>query len=208
MPESHCTVQPQANQFPESTWKCWTPEKTVRLNEWAQRSSQNNNMTWNWTSQIKFCLVSSVDQIFVSWICLAVNTTNLNPKLQAKLWTLHLLLRILCCLCRGCSLLYESFSPIFVKTLYHVAQLKYLYSLCVFKINLCDFLILQRAPAHQIGDTTLPRSDPNLSAPDKGTHSLSLHIYLYSWVVLGTVHSAIRNTKKKNSQGISVILCL
>uniref|UniRef100_I3KJ27 Dedicator of cytokinesis protein 4 n=1 Tax=Oreochromis niloticus TaxID=8128 RepID=I3KJ27_ORENI len=25
----------------------------------------------------------------------------------------------------------------------------------------------QRAPAHQIGDTTLPRSDPNLSAPDK-----------------------------------------
>lgn len=27
---------------------------------------------------------------------------------------------------------------------------------------------LQRAPPHQIGDTTLPRSDPNLSAPDKG----------------------------------------
>uniref|UniRef100_A0A8D0A605 Dedicator of cytokinesis protein 4 n=1 Tax=Sander lucioperca TaxID=283035 RepID=A0A8D0A605_SANLU len=26
----------------------------------------------------------------------------------------------------------------------------------------------QRAPSHQIGDTTLPRSDPNLSAPDKG----------------------------------------
>ncbi|XP_020495201.1 dedicator of cytokinesis protein 4b isoform X2 [Labrus bergylta] len=25
----------------------------------------------------------------------------------------------------------------------------------------------QRAPSHQIGDTTLPRSDPNLSAPDK-----------------------------------------
>ena len=27
---------------------------------------------------------------------------------------------------------------------------------------------VQRAPSHQIGDTTLPRSDPNLSAPDKG----------------------------------------
>uniref|UniRef100_A0A673BMZ1 Dedicator of cytokinesis 4b n=1 Tax=Sphaeramia orbicularis TaxID=375764 RepID=A0A673BMZ1_9TELE len=27
----------------------------------------------------------------------------------------------------------------------------------------------QRAPPHQIGDTTLPRSDPNLSAPDKGS---------------------------------------
>lgn len=26
----------------------------------------------------------------------------------------------------------------------------------------------QRAPPHQIGDATLPRSDPNLSAPDKG----------------------------------------
>nr|XP_046234418.1 dedicator of cytokinesis protein 4b isoform X3 [Scatophagus argus] len=29
----------------------------------------------------------------------------------------------------------------------------------------------QRAPPHQIGDTTLPRSDPNLSAPDKGGSS-------------------------------------
>ncbi|CAL8242245.1 unnamed protein product [Merluccius merluccius] len=27
----------------------------------------------------------------------------------------------------------------------------------------------QRASSHQIGDTTLPRSDPNLSAPDKGS---------------------------------------
>ncbi|XP_020495208.1 dedicator of cytokinesis protein 4b isoform X7 [Labrus bergylta] len=29
----------------------------------------------------------------------------------------------------------------------------------------------QRAPSHQIGDTTLPRSDPNLSAPDKAGSS-------------------------------------
>uniref|UniRef100_A0A8C3ARK8 Dedicator of cytokinesis 4b n=1 Tax=Cyclopterus lumpus TaxID=8103 RepID=A0A8C3ARK8_CYCLU len=29
----------------------------------------------------------------------------------------------------------------------------------------------QRAPPHQIGDATLPRSDPNLSAPDKGKTS-------------------------------------
>lgn len=28
--------------------------------------------------------------------------------------------------------------------------------------------LVQRAHPHQIGDTTLPRSDPNLSAPDKG----------------------------------------
>uniref|UniRef100_A0A672J814 Dedicator of cytokinesis 4b n=1 Tax=Salarias fasciatus TaxID=181472 RepID=A0A672J814_SALFA len=30
----------------------------------------------------------------------------------------------------------------------------------------------QRAPTHQIGDTTLPRSDPNLSAPDKGKSTI------------------------------------
>uniref|UniRef100_A0A673YRA2 Dedicator of cytokinesis 4b n=1 Tax=Salmo trutta TaxID=8032 RepID=A0A673YRA2_SALTR len=35
----------------------------------------------------------------------------------------------------------------------------------------------QRATPHQIGDTTLPRSDPNLSAPDKGKTRL---IVLYS----------------------------
>lgn len=29
-------------------------------------------------------------------------------------------------------------------------------------------ICVQRAPPHQIGDTALPRSDPNLSAPDKG----------------------------------------
>uniref|UniRef100_A0A8C6U0J6 Dedicator of cytokinesis 4b n=1 Tax=Neogobius melanostomus TaxID=47308 RepID=A0A8C6U0J6_9GOBI len=29
----------------------------------------------------------------------------------------------------------------------------------------------QRAPPHQIGDATLPRSDPNLSAPDKGKNT-------------------------------------
>uniref|UniRef100_A0A669AVQ1 Dedicator of cytokinesis protein 4 n=1 Tax=Oreochromis niloticus TaxID=8128 RepID=A0A669AVQ1_ORENI len=32
----------------------------------------------------------------------------------------------------------------------------------------------QRAPAHQIGDTTLPRSDPNLSAPDKGSSAKNM----------------------------------
>ncbi|KAM9328557.1 dedicator of cytokinesis protein 4b isoform 4-T4 [Pholidichthys leucotaenia] len=32
----------------------------------------------------------------------------------------------------------------------------------------------QRAPAHQIGDGTLPRSDPNLSAPDKGSSAKSV----------------------------------
>lgn len=30
------------------------------------------------------------------------------------------------------------------------------------------FFCVQRAPPHQIGDAALPRSDPNLSAPDKG----------------------------------------
>lgn len=40
--------------------------------------------------------------------------------------------------------------------------------LYVFDINLGLFFCVQRAPPHQIGDTTLPRSDPNLSAPDKG----------------------------------------
>ncbi|KAM6986822.1 dedicator of cytokinesis protein 4b isoform 3-T3 [Aplochiton taeniatus] len=32
----------------------------------------------------------------------------------------------------------------------------------------------QRAPPHQIGDATLPRSDPNLSAPDKGSSAKSM----------------------------------
>ncbi|XP_020495209.1 dedicator of cytokinesis protein 4b isoform X8 [Labrus bergylta] len=32
----------------------------------------------------------------------------------------------------------------------------------------------QRAPSHQIGDTTLPRSDPNLSAPDKGSSAKNM----------------------------------
>uniref|UniRef100_A0A7N6AJK2 Dedicator of cytokinesis protein 4 n=1 Tax=Anabas testudineus TaxID=64144 RepID=A0A7N6AJK2_ANATE len=32
----------------------------------------------------------------------------------------------------------------------------------------------QRAPPHQIGDTTLPRSDPNLSAPDKGSSAKNM----------------------------------
>uniref|UniRef100_A0A672J7X4 Dedicator of cytokinesis 4b n=1 Tax=Salarias fasciatus TaxID=181472 RepID=A0A672J7X4_SALFA len=32
----------------------------------------------------------------------------------------------------------------------------------------------QRAPTHQIGDTTLPRSDPNLSAPDKGSSAKNM----------------------------------
>ncbi|MEQ2208462.1 hypothetical protein XENOCAPTIV_001147, partial [Xenoophorus captivus] len=37
---------------------------------------------------------------------------------------------------------------------------------CTFDLSLTQWR--PRAPAHQIGDTTLPRSDPNLSAPDKG----------------------------------------
>nr|XP_019966038.1 PREDICTED: dedicator of cytokinesis protein 4-like isoform X4 [Paralichthys olivaceus] len=32
----------------------------------------------------------------------------------------------------------------------------------------------QRAPPHQIGDSTLPRSDPNLSAPDKGSSAKNM----------------------------------
>uniref|UniRef100_A0A8C3ARY6 Dedicator of cytokinesis 4b n=1 Tax=Cyclopterus lumpus TaxID=8103 RepID=A0A8C3ARY6_CYCLU len=32
----------------------------------------------------------------------------------------------------------------------------------------------QRAPPHQIGDATLPRSDPNLSAPDKGSSAKNM----------------------------------
>ncbi|XP_061618456.1 dedicator of cytokinesis protein 4b isoform X5 [Phyllopteryx taeniolatus] len=32
----------------------------------------------------------------------------------------------------------------------------------------------QRAASHQIGDTTLPRSDPNLSAPDKGSSAKTM----------------------------------
>uniref|UniRef100_A0A673BQ65 Dedicator of cytokinesis 4b n=1 Tax=Sphaeramia orbicularis TaxID=375764 RepID=A0A673BQ65_9TELE len=35
----------------------------------------------------------------------------------------------------------------------------------------------QRAPPHQIGDTTLPRSDPNLSAPDKGKAQCSSYSF-------------------------------
>lgn len=46
--------------------------------------------------------------------------------------------------------------------------------------NLDNFFLVQRAPAHQIGDTTLPRSDPNLSAPDKGKNTL-FNIFLMSF---------------------------
>lgn len=51
-----------------------------------------------------------------------------------------------------------------------------------------NFFFVQRTSAHQIADTTLPRSDPNLSAPDKGKYDLvySICLQLVCTVMQGT----------------------
>ena len=44
-----------------------------------------------------------------------------------------------------------------------IYQFYIVFLLCVFDMNVGLFFCVQRAPPHQSGDSTLPRSDPNLS---------------------------------------------
>lgn len=63
-------------------------------------------------------------------------------------------------------------------------------SCCVCLTVIVDFFFcVQRAPPHQIGDATLPRSDPNLSAPDKGKNmAWSVYFCILRLCALKTAH--------------------
>lgn len=55
-----------------------------------------------------------------------------------------------------------------VWTLMFVFYCSYVWNEMQWSFTSSYFFPGQRAPPHQIGDAALPRSDPNLSAPDKG----------------------------------------